>query len=139
MRSAPTYQATQQLRTIDKGMCAAIMCTYNVSLSNDNWIQASLSIRLGDIGGRRVEDVALSAYISSMSATQGLVCQISSRTHDGISTPLLAALHTFAERQCPDVDFNALNYTARMSSWSATIRYTVAACLRQPSLIAEPG
>ena len=28
---------------------------------------------------------------------------------------MLAALHTFAERQCPDVDFNTLNDAARIS------------------------
>ena len=84
MCAAPTFLATQQLRAIDERMCAAIMRTCNDSLSNDNWIQASFQIRLGDIGVRRMEDVALSACIS-MSATQGLVCQINGRIRDGIS------------------------------------------------------
>ena len=114
MRAALTFMAIQQLRAIDEGMCAAIMRTCNVSLSNDNWIQASLTIYLGDIGVRRMEDVALPVYIF-MSATQSLVCQINGRTRDGISGLLLTALPTFTEHQCPDVDLNALNDAARIS------------------------
>ena len=115
MRAAPSFRATQQLHGIDKRMCAAITRSCNVTLSNDNGIQATLVIRLSGIGVRRMEDVALPAYIFSMSATQGLVCQINDRTHDGISAPLLAALHIFAARQCPDVDHYTLNDAARIS------------------------
>ena len=61
MRAAPTFPATQQLCAIDEGICAAIMRTCNVSLSNDNWIQALLPISLGGIGVRRMEDVVLPA------------------------------------------------------------------------------
>ena len=114
MHAALTFPATQQLHAIDKGMCAAIKATCNDSLSSDNWIQALLPIRLGDIGVKRMEDVALPAYIS-MSATQRLICQINGRTRDGISALLVAALYTFAECQCPDVDLNTLNDATRIS------------------------
>ena len=45
-----------------------------------------------------------------MSATMGLVCQKNGCTRDGIS-----ALHTFVERQCPDVELNTLNDAARIT------------------------
>ena len=115
MRAAPSFRATQQLHGIDKRMCAAITRSCNVTLSNDNGIQATLVIRLSGIGVRRMEDVALPAYIFSMSATQALVCQINGRTRAGITTPLLAVLHTFANRQCPNVDLNAPNDAAMIS------------------------
>ena len=61
MHTAPTFLGTQQLCAIDEGMHAAIMRTCNISLSNDNWIQASLLTLLGGIGVRHMEDVALPA------------------------------------------------------------------------------
>ncbi|KAK3880598.1 hypothetical protein Pcinc_014919 [Petrolisthes cinctipes] len=48
---------------------------YNVQLSDDAWTQASLTLRLGGIRTRRMADIALPAYISSMDVIRELVDQ----------------------------------------------------------------
>lgn len=54
----------------------AIFGIRNIYLLEESWIQASLSTHLGGIAIRLLEDVALHAFISSVSATQELVSQI---------------------------------------------------------------
>ena len=87
-------------------MRAAITRTCNITISDDSWLQASLPIRMGGIGVRRMEDVALPAYISSMSATQELVRQTNGRSRDDEPDLLMAALNTFRDHHCPDYDIN---------------------------------
>ena len=106
MRAAPTYLAPQQLHAIDEAMRAAITRTCNITLSNDSWMQASLPIRMGGIGVRRMKDVALPAFTSSMSATQDLVRQINGHSGDDEPHLLSAALNAFRDYQCPDYDSN---------------------------------
>ena len=54
--------------------CAADLC--NASFYDIGWIQAILLIRLGGIGLRRASDLALPAYLASISANQSLISEI---------------------------------------------------------------
>ena len=47
-----------------------------ISFDDIGWIQATLHIRLGGIGLRRASDLALSAYLASISASQPLISEI---------------------------------------------------------------
>ena len=95
MRAAPTYLRSDILRRIDDKMRNAISTTCNIDFTEGSWIQASLPINLGGIGIRRLEDVALPAFISSMSATQELVGSITSRPHDDSPELLASALASY--------------------------------------------
>lgn len=109
MRAAPTYLAPEILRRIDDTIRTAISSICNIDLPEESWIQASLPTRLGGIGIRRTEDVALPAFISSMSATQELVGQITSRSNDDGPTLLAPALTAFIDLIRPQdaQDFSA--------------------------------
>ncbi|KAG0715538.1 Retrotransposable element SLACS protein [Chionoecetes opilio] len=109
MRAAPTYLAPQDLLNIDEAMRSAISLTCNIALTDKSWIQASLPTRLGGIGVRRMEDVALPAYISSLSATRDLIRLINGRAGDDGSAQLAPALTAFSDLYptLDDTDFNA--------------------------------
>ena len=76
LRSSPTFQHTDLLADFDDCLksCATDIC--NVSFDDVGGIQATLPIRLGGIGLRRASDLALPAYLASISASQSLISEI---------------------------------------------------------------
>ena len=103
MRAAPTYLAPDNLRHIDATLRSAISSICNIDFTEESWTQATLPIRLGGIGIRRLEDVALPAFISSARATQELVGRITCRTNVDGPTLLASALTTFTSLFQPDI------------------------------------
>ena len=73
LRSSPTFQHPNLLADFDDCLktCATDIC--NVSFDDIGWIQTTLPIRLGGIGLRRASDLALPAYLASISASQSLI------------------------------------------------------------------
>ena len=73
LRSSPTFQHPDLLADFDDCLksCATHIC--NVSFDDIDWIQATLPIRLGGIGLRCASDLALPAYLASISASQSLI------------------------------------------------------------------
>ncbi len=76
MRAAPVYTAGERLQAIDELLRDATSRSCKVVLEDKAWTQATLPLRFGRLGVRRMVDVALPAYISSMDATRDLVCTI---------------------------------------------------------------
>ena len=76
LRSSPTFQHPDLLADFDDCLksCATDIC--NVSFDDIGWIQATLPIRLGGIGLRRASDLALPAYLASISASQSFISEI---------------------------------------------------------------
>ncbi len=97
MAKAPTFLAFEDLRHIDNNLHTAISRICNIDLPEKSWFQATLPTRMGGIGMRCMEDVALPAFISSMSATQELVSQIACRSHNDGSALLASGLTTFTD------------------------------------------
>ena len=73
LRSSPTSQYPDLLADFDDCLksCATYIC--NVLFDDIGWIQATLPIRLGL---RRASDLALPAYLASISASQALISEI---------------------------------------------------------------
>ena len=73
LRSSPTFQHPYLLADLDDCLksCSTDIC--NVSFDDIGWIQATTLIRLGGIGLRRASDLALPAYLASISASQSLI------------------------------------------------------------------
>ncbi|KAK3886581.1 hypothetical protein Pcinc_009229 [Petrolisthes cinctipes] len=94
--------APDELQGIDTRLREAISRCCNVQLSDDAWTQASLPLCLGGIGTRRMADVALPAYISSMDATRELVCQINLCENDNAPVLQLSSMEDFKNQQCPN-------------------------------------
>ena len=76
LRSSATFQHPDFLADFDDCLksCATDIC--NVSFDDIDWIQATLPIRLGGIGLSRASDLALPAYMASISASQSLISEI---------------------------------------------------------------
>ena len=81
LRSSPTFQHPDLLDEFDDCLksCATDIC--NVSFDDIGWIQATLPIRMGGIGLRRASDLALHAYLASISASQSLTSEITQPDH----------------------------------------------------------
>ena len=76
LRRSLTFQHSDLLADFDDCLksCATDIC--NISFDDIGWIQATLPIRLGSIGLRRASDLALPAYLASISASQSLIYEI---------------------------------------------------------------
>ena len=75
LRNSP-FQHPDLLADFDDCLksCATDIC--NASLDDIGWIQATLPIILGCIGLHRASDLALPAYLASISASQSLTYEI---------------------------------------------------------------
>ena len=73
LQSSPTFQHPNLLADFDDCLKSCATHISNVSFDDIDWIQATLPIRLGGIGLRRVSDLALPAYLASISASQSLI------------------------------------------------------------------
>ena len=104
LRATPIYTAEESLRAIDERLRDATSLRCNVQLDEDSWTQASLPLRLGGLGVRRLTDVALPAYIASAEASRELVCTINRRPDGDRPARLEPAIEAFITNQCPDHD-----------------------------------
>jgi len=101
MRATPTYMAENYLEEIDNLLREAIANRCNIALSDDAWIQASLPLRQGGIGARRMADVALPAFIASMEATRDLVSLINRRPNGDRPALLTSAIDVYTAHYGP--------------------------------------
>ena len=81
LRSSHTFQHPDLLADFDDCLksCATDIC--NVSFDDIGWIQATLPIRMGGIGLRSASDLALPAYLASISARQSFISEITQPDH----------------------------------------------------------
>ena len=96
VRTAPVYAAGESLRAIDERLREATSRSCNVHLADDSWIQASLLLRFGGLGVRRLTNVVLPAYIASVEASHDLVCTINHRSNGNRPARLTSAIESFA-------------------------------------------
>lgn len=99
LRSAPVYKEPHTLNCVDEVVRGTLEAVSNVSLSDVSWEQATLPIRLGGLGVRSVERLALPCYIASSHASLPLTRSICPYLSDStLPHTLLSAIHLFAER-----------------------------------------
>ena len=101
--SAPKLQYTlrvaccdghNMLTTFDNLLRSALCCICNVTLTDQQWLQASLPVRAGGLGIRRVSSLAPSAFLASAAGTrdlQDLILRRTERTTDAIFDSCLAS------------------------------------------------
>lgn len=75
LRSAPCTDHPL-LNEFDQSLRSALIKVCNIALSDDQWLQASLPVRCGGLGIRRVSSLASSAFIASAVGTRNLQNQI---------------------------------------------------------------
>ena len=66
LRASPLYRHSGSLRQLDAILQSAVSNISNVNLTGDCWEQAVLPTRYGGLGLRRLADVALPSYVSSL-------------------------------------------------------------------------
>ena len=75
LRTSPCY-THQLLAEYDAIIQSTLESIMNVTLSGDAWEQSTLPVANGGIGVRRATDVALPAYLSSVTGSHALVIQL---------------------------------------------------------------
>ncbi|XP_055339110.1 uncharacterized protein LOC129588765 [Paramacrobiotus metropolitanus] len=76
LRCCPSFEARDSLCEFDEVLRVSLESICNVRLDTTAWRQASLPVRCGGLGIRRVEELSLPAYLASIHATQGLVSRL---------------------------------------------------------------
>ena len=66
IRTAPVYRNTVWCEEFDETIRKCLQEILNVDMEGSIWAQSSLPVHLGGLGIRRVSEVALPAYLSSM-------------------------------------------------------------------------
>ena len=69
LRSSPAYKEADLLKEFDEIVRSSMVSIANTAFSDDAWTQACFPVRLGGLGIRKSEDIALPAYISSSIST----------------------------------------------------------------------
>jgi len=73
LRVTPTVNHREMLEEIDVGIKVTAEKLINAKLNEKEWIESSLPVRCGGLGIRKVQDLALPAFLSSVNGTSSLV------------------------------------------------------------------
>lgn len=73
LRTSPTWNHNELLQNMDNGIQSTLETLINSKLHQDQWILSSLPIRCGGLRVRRVQDLALPAFLSSMHGLSSMI------------------------------------------------------------------
>ena len=121
IRSSPCFLAPEALRNIDALFRQSLTETLNVRLDDKAWDQASLPVKAGGLGVRRIEDLALPAYLSSSSAAKALVLQIAPSAAEPFGLLFSAALEAWSVSAGNEVDPPIQPSASLQSSWDTPL------------------
>ena len=80
-----------ELQIFDGQLRTALSKVCNIALDEEQWLQASLPVRLGGLGIRRVSSLALSAFLASAAGTPSLQARILSKCFVSSYDPLFVS------------------------------------------------
>lgn len=89
VRTSPAWLFPDEVAALDATVKRTLEKVLNVSLNDAQWCQASLPIRHGGIGVRRLQDTALVGFLASAHGVVILVTQILSINGDGFTVPFV--------------------------------------------------
>ncbi|KAI5642071.1 hypothetical protein NE865_05763 [Phthorimaea operculella] len=102
IRTCPTWMFPQDTTAIDEVIKTSLEEVLNISLSDREWQQASLPVRHGGLGVRRVQDTGPAAFLASANGVLKLVTQILSVNGAGFSIPFASEAFTAWTAACPN-------------------------------------
>jgi len=76
LRTSKAFSLSDYLKDVDEVFRTTLEAITNVRLLDFSWDQATLPLALGGLGIRKVEELALPAYLSSVYSTSGLSDEI---------------------------------------------------------------
>ena len=121
IRSSPCFLVPEVLRNIDASFRQFLTETLNIQLDDKTWRQASLPVKAEGLGVRRIEDLALPAYVSSSSAAEALVLQIAPSVAEPFGLLVSAALEAWSAAAGNGVDPPTQPSASRQSSWDTPL------------------
>ncbi|XP_047999651.1 uncharacterized protein LOC125236770 [Leguminivora glycinivorella] len=99
LRTTPTWLCPEEISYFDDTLKDTTEIILNVSLSVDQWTQASLPVRHGGLGLRRAGDVGLPAFLASAHGVADLVSRILHSHRDSVTIPFVRdALAIWSDR-----------------------------------------
>ncbi|KAJ0183176.1 hypothetical protein K1T71_001152 [Dendrolimus kikuchii] len=76
LRCCPIWQNQNILKTLDNVIRYSLSSIFNIPFDDRTWTQASLPIRYGGLGIRKISAVSLPAFLSSVYSTKDLIGEI---------------------------------------------------------------
>ncbi|KPI99111.1 hypothetical protein RR46_02328 [Papilio xuthus] len=107
LRCTPLWAHNDLLSRLDDTVRIALNSTFNCPLNDRCWAQATLPIRHGGLGIRKISSVALPAFLSSVHSSVNLVGSILGPSLCGVEVTCLAeARDTWLSATGPDLPLN---------------------------------
>ena len=107
LRASHLWKHINLLDQIDKIIRHTLSSILNVSLDDKAWSQATLPIRMGGLGVRKISSISLPAFISSVHGTDKLIRKILPITLINFEVPCLAEAINAWKVTCPNTDLPA--------------------------------
>ena len=105
IRTAPIYRNTVWCEEFDETIRKSLQEILNVDMEGSIWAQSSLPVHLGGLGIRRVSEVALPAYLSSVCATSfGVEAMVSAEIYNEVNPFYESAKLRWLELAGPDIN-----------------------------------
>ncbi|XP_063389112.1 uncharacterized protein LOC134674887 [Cydia fagiglandana] len=101
LRTSPTWLFEQDLLSLDETLKTALESLLNVNLNEAQWCQASLPVRYGGLGVRRVRDIGLVAFLASAHGSAGLVARILGVESGDVCVPFVSEALAKWATLCP--------------------------------------
>lgn len=76
LRTTPTWRIGNEIAKIDNIIIEALVSILNIQLNENQWTQASLPVRFGGLGTRKVTDISLPAFLASTHCVKDLLSTI---------------------------------------------------------------
>ncbi|KAJ8727191.1 hypothetical protein PYW08_015588 [Mythimna loreyi] len=102
LRSSPLWKQPHLLDKIDQTIRHTLTSILNVALDDRAWLQATLPIRFGGLGIRKITSVSLPAFLSSVRSTQQLTSGILTQSLVDCEVPCLTDALSAWKLACPD-------------------------------------
>jgi hypothetical protein len=73
LRTTPFWKFSNYVNSIESSLKSSLERILNLRLTNLQWYQSTLPIRFGGLGIRRISDICLPAFLSSINGAKKLV------------------------------------------------------------------
>ncbi|KAJ8722193.1 hypothetical protein PYW08_004595 [Mythimna loreyi] len=104
LRSSHLWKYPQLLEKVDQIIRNTLSSILNVALDDRAWQQATLPIRLGGLGVRKISSISLPAFLSSVHGTETLTRNILSSSLVDVEVPCLSDALIAWKMACPNTD-----------------------------------
>ena len=119
LRSSHLWKHPQLLEKVDKIIRNTLTSILNVALDDRAWQQATLPIRLGGLGVRKISSISLPAFLSSVYGTGKLTRNILSSSLVDFEVPFMTDALNAWKMACPNTDLP--DYLSSQRRWDVPL------------------